>query len=151
MSPLVRNNRLLQQSVNMFSIFSMRRPDILPVGMYMTRIWLFSFDIFSTGDLGVQRGLLKWCLSQHSSDHSLGTLFENSDVSSNRTGEDAENSNVEPILVFRNDNPEAPSGIPSPLTPSTKRSLKQTDGLERQPSGLSVSVLKSRLEGKKVK
>jgi DNA-3-methyladenine glycosylase II len=125
----------------------MRRPDILPVGMYMTCIWLFSLPFFSTGDLGVQRGLLRWHLSQHSSDHSLGTLPEKSDVSSNRTGEDAENSN--------NANPEAPSGIPPPLTPSTRRSLEQTDGLERQtrplPSGLSVSVLKGRLEGKKVK
>ncbi|KAF8345818.1 DNA glycosylase [Amanita rubescens] len=121
-------------TVDMFSIFSMRRPDILPVG-----------------DLGVQRGLLRWCLLQHSSDHSLGILPEKNDVSSNHTGEDAENSNVEPILVSRNANPEAPSGIPPPLTPSTKCSLKQTDQPQLLPSGLSVSILKSRLKGKKVK
>ena len=130
----------------MFSIFSMRRPDILPEGIYMASVWLSSLT-FSTGDLGVQRGLLRWCLSLHSSDR---TLPEMSDVSSNHTGEDAnppESSNVKPIANLE--------GIPSPLTSSTQNSLKQTNESERQhrplPSGLSVPVLKSRLAGKKIK
>ena len=135
----------------MFSIFSMRRPDILPEGMYMVSVWLSSLT-FSTGDLGVQRGLLRWCLSLHSSDHSFGTFPEKSDVSSNHTGEDA---NPPESSDSRNANPKALNGIPPPLTPSTRNSLKQTNELERQrqplPSGLSVPVLKSRLAGKKIK
>lgn len=39
-------------AVDMFAIFSLRRPNILPVG-----------------DLGVQRGMLRWFLSRHSSKH----------------------------------------------------------------------------------
>jgi DNA-3-methyladenine glycosylase II len=125
----------------MFSIFSMRRPDILPVGMYMvSRVWLSFLDV-SKGDLGVQRGLLRWCLSLHSADHSFGT------------SNPPESSEVKPTDVFRDANPEALNFPPS-LTP-TKNSLKQTNKLERQlqplPLGLSVSTLKSRLEGKKIK
>lgn len=41
-------------TVDMFAIFSLRRPDILPVG-----------------DLGVQRGLLRWILALHSPDYSV--------------------------------------------------------------------------------
>ncbi|KAG0700712.1 DNA glycosylase [Suillus ampliporus] len=41
-------------TVDMFAIFSLRRPNILPVG-----------------DLGVQRGMLRWFLSRHSSKHSF--------------------------------------------------------------------------------
>ncbi|KAI0341982.1 DNA glycosylase [Trametopsis cervina] len=41
-------------TVDMFAMFSLRRPDILPVG-----------------DLGVQRGLLRWILSLHSPDHNV--------------------------------------------------------------------------------
>jgi DNA-3-methyladenine glycosylase II len=108
--------------------------------------WLSSLTI-SSGDLGVQRGLLRWCLSLHSPDHSFGTFPEKSDVSSTLTGEDAESSDSR--------NANALDGIPPPLTPSTENSLKQTNELERQhrplPPGLSVPVLKSRLAGKKIK
>ncbi|KAF8274437.1 DNA glycosylase [Lactarius quietus] len=42
-------------TVEMFAIFSLRRPDILPVG-----------------DLGVQRGLLRWVLSLHDPEFRIG-------------------------------------------------------------------------------
>ncbi|KAH9048342.1 DNA glycosylase [Lactarius hengduanensis] len=42
-------------TVEMFAIFSLRRPDILPVG-----------------DLGVQRGLLRWVLSLHQPEYRIG-------------------------------------------------------------------------------
>ncbi|KAI0930616.1 hypothetical protein AcV5_007284 [Taiwanofungus camphoratus] len=41
-------------TVDMFALFSLRRPDILPVG-----------------DLGVQRGVLRWFLSLHSSSYQI--------------------------------------------------------------------------------
>ncbi|KAF8625406.1 hypothetical protein AX15_005371 [Amanita polypyramis BW_CC] len=126
-------------TVDMFSIFSMRRPDILPIG-----------------DLGVQRGLLKWFLSLHSSNHSLDTIFIiNETPLSNQTSENiwlpegnAEKSSPIPLIT----NSEV---IPPPITPRTKSSLEHYASEESElrplPSGLSVSVLRNRLKGKKIK
>ncbi|KIL66179.1 hypothetical protein M378DRAFT_124113 [Amanita muscaria Koide BX008] len=49
MNMLIEVRGIGKSIVDMFSIFSMRRPDILPVG-----------------DLGVQRGILRWFLEPHS-------------------------------------------------------------------------------------
>ncbi|KAK2463288.1 hypothetical protein APHAL10511_004943 [Amanita phalloides] len=119
-------------TVDMFSIFSMRRPDILPLG-----------------DLGVQRGLLKWYLSLHKPDYSLGTPSKTSELAS--PGLDGD-MNVQED----NDSKSVFEGaIPPPLTPNTRNSLRRHNNRERQlqplPSGLSASVLKSRLDGRKVK
>lgn len=56
--------------VDMFAIFSLRRPDILPVGEYHGKLVVICWDrltcyIRPVGDLGVQRGVVRWFLSLH--------------------------------------------------------------------------------------
>jgi DNA-3-methyladenine glycosylase II len=48
----------------MFAIFSLRRPDILPIGMTLGECFE-ALKLTFVGDLGVQRGLLRWILSLH--------------------------------------------------------------------------------------
>lgn len=55
----------------MFAIFSLRRPDILPVGTYANLTLTAVFSSSCSGDLGVQRGLLRWFLALHSPDYNL--------------------------------------------------------------------------------
>lgn len=58
----------------MFAIFSLRRPDILPVGMYHSNMCLKQSSVSQfgfAGDLGVQRGLLRWILSLHQPDYRI--------------------------------------------------------------------------------
>lgn len=52
----------------MFAIFSLRRPNILPVGRYQINFIISSLTAL-LGDLGVQRGVVRWFLSLHSSTH----------------------------------------------------------------------------------
>jgi len=175
-------------TVHMFSMFSMRRPDVLPVG-----------------DLGVQRGVVRWFLSWHDpqttsspvkliktklpksseenpvinatlkeitgkakgcmgttadeenpflSGRDKSTLDRQNDVEVNGdTGSMAALSALEESQVL--------SGIPSlpvPFTPSIKRTLNlgAESGMNatpcpKLPEGLSISILRSRLEGKKIK
>ena len=54
----------------MFAIFSLRRPDILPVGTFRALLFPPSTDLPS-GDLGVQRGVLRWILSRHVPSYSI--------------------------------------------------------------------------------
>jgi len=186
-------------TVHMFSMFSMRRPDVLPVG-----------------DLGVQGGVVRWFLSWHdprtsaspvklrkdkgaapegaSKEGSLINKFKNIDVGEDKgrgsraksdgsakaaAPEDGSNpflengggegsSDGDSAKVQHSEAVAAATvmediggtaGMPSfpePFTPSIKRTL--TKGWEggsnlppKLPEGLSVAVLKSRLEGKKVK
>jgi DNA-3-methyladenine glycosylase II len=50
----------------MFAIFTLQRPDILPVGTYSRCIIGSSQSKLDVaGDLGIQRGLLRWTLSLH--------------------------------------------------------------------------------------
>lgn len=55
--------------VDMFAIFSLRRPDILPVGgvTFFGNSPILPNSL--PGDLGVQRGLVRWFLSLHSPSH----------------------------------------------------------------------------------
>ncbi|KAF8070182.1 DNA glycosylase [Lyophyllum atratum] len=160
-------------TVDMFAIFSLRRPDILPVG-----------------DLGVQRGLLIWFLSLHSHKHKWGftpqkggasasskkkkekakpivsapdddelPVFSQTTPSDSKIPEpevDASTpdiSSVPPTSVLENDQDEIPS-MPSAFTPSIKKTL-QKHGVDEGfaptplPAGLTVEILKSRLDGKK--
>ncbi|TFL04734.1 DNA glycosylase [Pterulicium gracile] len=133
-------------TVHMFAMFSLRRPDILPAG-----------------DLGVQRGMLRWFLSLHSEAHP----FTLSPEKVNTTGRKAEDS-AKDIL------PELPSStaaakgvadalevnsvqiaaIPPPFTPSIKKTLGSEVAKKSRaplPAGITVELLKSRLQGKKVK
>ncbi|TFK54336.1 DNA glycosylase [Heliocybe sulcata] len=156
-------------TVDMFAIFSLRRPDILPVG-----------------DLGVQRGLARWFLSLHSPSHKIDIIPEKLPKG---TGDDAEADGRSGTL----DPTKAPSGpaddasslppaptlpqtpkkkgtrskkveheeeeddlgpLPPPFTPSINRTLnapvsEDVRQLEPLPEGLTVAILKSRLDGKK--
>jgi len=166
-------------TVDMFAMFSLRRPDILPIG-----------------DLGVQRGLLRWVLSLHSSSDPYtispkklpkppGDVSDEAvaeQLPSNSIATDAADvSSILPIPVTpkkkgNNGSPlgsETPLGspdkagidtgtmslLPEPLTPSVNKILYKdvsmdVDGENTTPSlpeGLSVAILKSRLSGKKIK
>lgn len=174
---LLAFNRLLvtdllsQWTVDMFAIFSLRRPNILPVG-----------------DLGVQRGLALWFLSLHSPKHTCeispkklseqaekGEL-QQSDQDVTNAIEVAMQSNVPferartpdvapfppgaapstPVKKARKDDEEAGEDLPLPppvFTPSINRTLNRTLPSQYLPSplpeGLSVKELQARLDGKK--
>jgi DNA-3-methyladenine glycosylase II len=68
----------------MFSIFSMRRPNILPVG---TCYKIMTIGIFLTSfaaDMGVQRGVLRWFLSLHSPSYKITISPEKADSPEDR-------------------------------------------------------------------
>jgi DNA-3-methyladenine glycosylase II len=160
----------------MFAIFSLRRSDILPVG-----------------DLGVQRGLVRWFLSLHSSSHRYSispdkltgqpgsssqaintTTEKNQDVlpvlgkPKRRKSHNAETRDDEldelpvadvssvlpaatPHRKGKSKGSQLPS-MPTPFTPSINKILHTNangNSSPPLPEGLSVEVLKSRLEGKK--
>ncbi|KAG2750324.1 DNA glycosylase [Suillus brevipes Sb2] len=152
-------------TVDMFAIFSLRRPNILPVG-----------------DLGVQRGMLRWFLSRHSSKHAF-TLSphklsggETHDDKTKRASTSAmgpppttpalkstpgsqRTKDVEPdneVLPTPSESqsqtPALITSIPEPFTPSINKTL-EADAMNSEPlpEGLSVANLKTRLEGKKIK
>ncbi|KAJ7072330.1 DNA glycosylase [Mycena amicta] len=130
-------------TVDMFAIFSLRRPDILPVG-----------------DLGVQRGLVRWVLSQHDPTYA----FKEGSPTKEQTKNSKQDEDVLPVLNSnseadrpctpppREDTGSAAVPLPPTFTPSIQRTLKQTSleqPVRRLPDGLTVAELKSRLDGKK--
>ncbi|KAG1807692.1 DNA glycosylase, partial [Suillus subaureus] len=151
--------------IDMFAIFSLRRPNILPVG-----------------DLGIQRGMLRWFLSRHSSKHpftlsphklsgdesnddktkgasasAMGppstTPAPKTTPSSQLTGDVEPNNEVLPTLSeSQSQTPALIKSLPEPFTPSIDKTL-EADAMNTEPlpEGLSVADLKSRLERKKIK
>ncbi|KAF7376144.1 DNA glycosylase [Mycena sanguinolenta] len=138
-------------TVDMFALFSLRRPDILPVG-----------------DLGVQRGVVRWFLSQHVPSYSFTASPEKNQLASPskkkvktvQEEDDALPVFGEPSSTAAEETPRTPppaedaSAIPLPptFTPSIKRTLAKPaldDGIPALPEGLTVAELKSRLDGKK--
>jgi len=142
-------------TVDMFAIFSLRRPDILPVG-----------------DLGVQRGMLLWFLSLHSSLHSYSispekvggsaTPKKEKKIKSNtkETDENGDDTNLNDagtssVLPGTSGSAtEDMPAIPPAFTPSIKKTLEKSPlspGRKRAclPSGIDVALLKGRLDGKK--
>ncbi|KAJ6475362.1 DNA glycosylase [Mycena vitilis] len=134
-------------TVDMFAIFSLRRSDILPVG-----------------DLGVQRGILRWVLSQHSPSYSFTVSPEKAPSPTKKTAKKKLNDD-DALPVFgqsgEQETPRTPPPVeggsamiplPPTFTPSIKRTLAkaaQDDGVPPLPAGLTVADLKSRLDGKK--
>ncbi|KAJ6586920.1 DNA glycosylase [Mycena vulgaris] len=135
-------------TVDMFAIFSLRRPDILPVG-----------------DLGVQRGVIRWTLSQHSPSYSF-TVSPGTDKVVSPTKKKSkkakdEDDDVLPVFGQSSSTPQTPPPIedestmvplPPTFTPSIKRTLEKAPRVESVrplPEGLTVAELKSRLDGKK--
>ncbi|KAJ7462303.1 DNA glycosylase [Mycena galericulata] len=137
-------------TVDMFAIFSLRRPDILPVG-----------------DLGVQRGVIRWVLAQHSS-YAFTVSPEKDKAASpakTKSKKSKEDDDTLPVFGQSSDTvgerPETPPAtedasamvsLPPTFTPSIKRTLAKTPPAETVlplPEDLTVSELKSRLDGKK--
>ncbi|KAH9895145.1 DNA glycosylase [Cubamyces lactineus] len=165
-------------TVDMFAIFSLRRPDILPVG-----------------DLGVQRGLLRWFISLHAPSHPVSLRKDKLEcpaedkpiaaTPSKSNGDEAtmlraatpDASSIPPApdsaleigdssgkgkaKAAGNAVPEGPAmALPEPFTPSINKTLNMTapstvDGADYKPpplpEGLTVAQMKSRLSGKKIK
>ncbi|KAJ4483435.1 DNA glycosylase [Lentinula aciculospora] len=159
-------------AVDMFSIFTLRRPNILPVG-----------------DLGVQRGMLRWFLGLHSpthtftfspdkagrdiqdedelSDEEVGSLPMLTDTSANskKTLDVSQTSlfDLSSILPVpsatprKEDNTGSQASVallPPPVTPSVEQTLMKVENSPDYvppplPTGLSTSTLQSRLDGKK--
>ncbi|EIW83020.1 DNA glycosylase [Coniophora puteana RWD-64-598 SS2] len=151
-------------TVDMFAIFSLRRPNILPVG-----------------DLGVQRGLLRWVLALHSPAHSFSVSPDKTSLDKRDSQSEASvDEDDEPLNVNAKGQtgltgtPAAPSSflpaptsatplasmssmpiMPTPFTPSINKTLhdvrKAGAAIPPLPEGLTVASLKGRLTGKKVK
>ncbi|KAF9478600.1 DNA glycosylase [Pholiota conissans] len=142
-------------TVDMFAIFSLRRPDILPVG-----------------DLGVQRGIVRWFLSLHSPAHSYNISPEKvggttatkkkakgksiaKDILPALADMDADDATVRESSVPPGDasveTEDLPS-LPPTFTPSIKKTLDKVapsaSNVVPLPSGIDVALLKSRLSGK---
>ncbi|KAJ7084384.1 DNA glycosylase [Mycena belliarum] len=138
-------------TVDMFAIFSLRRPDILPVG-----------------DLGVQRGVIRWVLSLHSPSYSI-TVSPEKNVASplkkkTKKAKDEEDD-ILPVFGQSSDadgqSPQTPPPandvtavvpLPPTFTPSIKRILAkdpEPKSIAALPEGLTVTELKNRLVGKK--
>ncbi|KAL4254230.1 Alkylbase DNA Glycosylase/Transcriptional Activator [Abortiporus biennis] len=145
-------------TVDMFAIFSLRRPDILPVG-----------------DLGVQRGMVRWFLSLHSPTYNITLSPEKvpKAVGDDRAETQANSSSgagpsLVPIAAGAGV-PSTPVGkgkkkareeddvLPTPFTPSINKTLNMRmnkDGAPIKkpfplPVGLTVTMLKGRLDVKK--
>ncbi|KAI0363335.1 DNA glycosylase [Pilatotrama ljubarskyi] len=113
--------------IDMFAIFSLRRPDILPVGESCRR------------DLGVQRGLLRWFISLHSPSHPVSLR---KDKLSDQSQDEPIAGNLPPAMdakdqggpntMARAGTPDASSIPPAPdsllvPTPTLKRNEKAED------------------------
>ena len=160
----------------MFAIFSLRRPDILPVGTYALVHIVYTSERFCvSGDLGVQRGLVRWFLSLHSPTHlfalspekvsSEGKSIEATLNLSASESDDAlpevvdasyKSNAVEDVAtgdrtpISKDEDIDLPA-VPPPFTPSIHKTLNRSTATEPLPlpEGLTVAMLKSRLEGKK--
>ncbi|KAG8864555.1 hypothetical protein FRB96_005058 [Tulasnella sp. 330] len=153
-------------TVEMFLIFSLRRPDVLPCG-----------------DLGVQKGLLRWVYASHSTEASKKLRIAPHRLPG---APDADEETRDDSVVMASPQKEAPlvegeepstSVLPAPsnlsvlpATPTKKsnsRTASQPSTLAALfspakdnelvlnpitlPDGLSIAMVKSRLAGKKVK
>ncbi|KDQ27608.1 hypothetical protein PLEOSDRAFT_158514 [Pleurotus ostreatus PC15] len=150
-------------TVDMFAIFSLRRPDILPVG-----------------DLGVQRGVARWFLALHSPTYNISispdkvTGGELKSTPLDKDDEDDDEEGTLPVFGTTSTTPVEPQDVssvppggvaatpmpdgskknvaamPPPLTPATRKILTSTSAPAAPlPGGLTASDLKSRLDGKK--
>ncbi|KAI0051911.1 DNA glycosylase [Auriscalpium vulgare] len=138
--------------IDMFAIFSLRRPDILPAG-----------------DLGVQRGMLRWFLSLHHPPFKVDISPQklpkdpNEEPAMPGTGTPASKTKAKAKVngksVKAEDDLESGVGVtpsilglpsmPPLLTPSINSALEPKGEVPPLPEGLTVSVLKGRLDPKK--
>ena len=155
----------------MFAIFSLRRPNILPVGKQSLLIQQNHLGsptrFFVSGDLGVQRGLCRWHLSLHSDEHPITVSPEKKKTPAKskltkkgkkavlKADDGAGDGDDSDVGARGSGDPAgAVPNIPPPFTPSVTKILKTKPLLQPPPAlpdGLSAAILKSRLSGKKVK
>lgn len=143
-----------QWTVDMFLMFTLRRPDILPVG-----------------DLGVQKGLLKWILAAY--EHTIPVMP--SDDDGKGKGNEVQDSSIIPAPASKTGSdpdavPPPPTSIASRPSEPIKQKKAEQKGLEKAllsldvrpdeakvremfplPEGMDVDLLRSRLGGKKAK
>ncbi|CAE6510511.1 unnamed protein product [Rhizoctonia solani] len=127
-------------TVDMFAMFSLRRPDILPVG-----------------DLGTQKGLLNWVISSHEPDKyplcvnpkklPKANADEPEKPEEAKAVEPTEDTSVLPA-------PGEASSSTAKIAPSSKQPnsvlLIPTNPVQL-PEGITLEMLKARANGKKVK
>ncbi|KZO90757.1 DNA glycosylase [Calocera viscosa TUFC12733] len=129
-------------TVDMFAMFSAHRPDIMPYG-----------------DLGVQRGLLRWVLASHDSNYRIEVEPKKLPQPSVEEEPEAAEA-IEPAP--KEEDGSAVPPIPTPETPKKRKKAVKVevsrDGVHiptgtpiKLPTGLTVAQLKSRLAGKKEK
>ncbi|OCF41889.1 hypothetical protein I317_04299 [Kwoniella heveanensis CBS 569] len=132
-----------QWTVDMFLMFSLRRPDVLAVG-----------------DLGVQKGLLRWFLSAHDalppSTPKKGTPKKVTSKQQSSVGSAPTPLTPTPIDGAPSDETiaEPPERLPPPTpSPHARQLLRPSRSYTppELPPDLSVDVLRARLNGKKVK
>jgi DNA-3-methyladenine glycosylase II len=157
----------------MFAIFSLRRPNILPVGessLSLTHGSPRQQSTFLAGDLGVQRGVCLWYLSLHApqlikksptkpkSKAKKGKKAEEPDPSEPSVSTEIPSTPKKGAHDEQQDTPAVATSssavdIPPAFTPSIAQTLnkKLSKPPSALPDGLTVSVLQTRLDGKKVK
>jgi DNA-3-methyladenine glycosylase II len=135
-----------QWTVDMFLMFTLRRPDIMPVG-----------------DLGVQKGLLKWIVAAYEP-------FVPPALNASTANPPPDISSVIPIGTEIGDETVPTSNIAFPPSESPMEKKVEQKGLEKAllalqehrsqeelrelfplPEGMDLALLKSRLSGKKAK
>jgi len=140
-------------TVNMFAIFSLRRPDILPVG-----------------DLGLQKGLLRWVLSSHEGTniHISPKKLPKQPVPDNAETSAEDASTLPPVPDIQSSSVivDSPSNEPrrtpdpevnnsnssshGPVTPIKAKMVKDSNVIPVElPDGLTLATLKARFQGKK--
>lgn len=133
-----------QWTVDMFLMFTLRRPDVLPVG-----------------DLGVQKGLMKWVLAPH------GVAPQTRGKEENPFLEPGDVSSVVPTVEPKSPEAALPTDNIAFAGEPEEQRVKEEEVVKKSllsfpadgdpdvacplPDGFSVDVLKSRMSGKKLK
>ncbi|CAL1707100.1 unnamed protein product [Somion occarium] len=141
-------------TVDMFAIFSLRRPDILP-----------------TGDLGVQRGVTRWFLAMHEpsfnisispdklpgcpneQDSTQGTDVKAAAPASGSAGESDASVILPAAAIPSTPQARGSNAPPPPVTPSVNKAVSHTITMPGEdviplPYGITSNTLKARLNAK---
>ncbi|KAH8990587.1 DNA glycosylase [Lactarius akahatsu] len=122
-------------TVEMFAIFSLRRPDILPVG-----------------DLGVQRGLLRWVLSLHQPEYRIEVspkkLPDSSEDPPKAEGSAKPKSTPAKSKKLKNKPTSVKMKPDQESEPPTLNGRLRRAPIPPLPAGLTIDYLTDRLKGK---
>lgn len=164
----------------MFQMFSLRYASKLLASRRHTDERNFRRpDILPCGDLGVQKGLLRWVLASHSAEaakkvtiapHRLpgaedeGREDDSVNASPQKEVPVPEGEEIATSVLPAPNNPSAPLATPRKKKPTAKKDVQPSTSYTMSrltgdedvepiplPDGLSISTVKSRLAGKKAK